>query len=69
MGDALQARVVSQKTDSVGAEFEIAFKHAVAMACSSFKSTQGVFWCQGARTAMGHPKGARPRTGGHTIKA
>ena len=57
---ALQRGVVQQKYRAVGAQFGVAFKHAVAVACTGRKRRQRVFRRELASTTVSNPARVGP---------
>lgn len=58
---AIKRCIVQQKRHIVAAEFDIAFKHPVAMAYAEFEGSQRIFRCEFASASVGYPAGVGPR--------
>jgi hypothetical protein len=57
---AVQGVVMQQKRHAVSAEFDIALKHAVAVAGTQFEGGEGVFRGEFASASVGNPARIRP---------
>src|ERR1035437_7585255 len=63
IGAALQIVVMQQKWHTVLAQFDIAFKHPVAMAGADTEGGQSILRCEFARTPVGDPTRVGPVVG------